>query len=156
MGLFQPDTVLAPQFFATLRRQGTSKRGEWQLLIAVLEDAVSCAQKYLLARDSRSRRLYREAYEWIMVGQPQSTVPGGDETARFTFEYICEVLGLDPDYLRQGLERWREAQLAAGIARLRPVAPPSSPRLPSPAPMRYNITIRAGDGIACDRSRVGP
>jgi hypothetical protein len=115
MKLFQPDTVLAPQFFATLRRQGPTKRGEWQLIVAVLEDAVSCFQKCALATDSHSRRLFQEAYDWLMTSQGDCAV-FDDDVPIFTFEYICEVLELDPDYIRGGLLQWRERRLAKACA----------------------------------------
>ncbi|MFI5396546.1 MAG: hypothetical protein ACHQ9S_13515 [Candidatus Binatia bacterium] len=117
MDLFQPDTILAPQFFATLRRQAPSKKGEWQLVVAVLEDAVYCFQKYFLARDNYGQRLFREAREWMMSPQPRGA-PGDEDAPGFSFEYICEVIGLDPDYLRRGLERWREEQLAKALAQV--------------------------------------
>jgi hypothetical protein len=138
MRLFQPDTVLAPQFFATLRRQGPRKRGEWQLVVAVLEDAVSCYQKYFLARNGCGQRLFREAYEWLMVNR--DTPAADDDVPTFTFEYICEVLGLDPDYIRHGLQRWREEQLAKGMARIRaPHKPPPLP--PVGPPVTYGLVL---------------
>jgi hypothetical protein len=117
MELFQPDTVLAPQFFATLRRQAPRKRGEWLLIIAVLEDAIFCYQKYLFARDPYGQRLFREAWDWIMIPQPRP-IPRQEDASGFSFEYICDVLGLDPDYLRRGLRDWGDAQLANGLAKV--------------------------------------
>ena len=42
----------------------------------------------------------------------------------FSFENICEVLGFDPQYVRQGLVRWKRKKLAghptAKVYRLRP------------------------------------
>jgi hypothetical protein len=138
MRLFQPDTVLAPQFFATLRRQAPRKRGEWQLVVAVLEDAVSCYQKYFLAGDNCGQRLFREAYEWLMASQ--GTAAADDDMPGFTFEYICEVLGLDPDYIRHGLQRWREQQLAEGMARIRALHKPAqSP--PVEPPVSYGLVV---------------
>jgi hypothetical protein len=138
MRLFQPDTVLAPQFFATLRRQAPRKRGEWQLVVAVLEDAVCCYQKYFLAGDNCGQRLFREAYEWLMVSQ--GTAPADDDVPAFTFEYICEVIGLDPDYIRHGLQRWREEQLAKGMARIRALHKPAqSPAAETPA--SYGLVV---------------
>jgi hypothetical protein len=110
-GLFQPDVVLAPQFFATLRRQAPRKQGECQLLIAVLEDAINCFQKYVFAGDTYGRRLFQEAEQWMMEKNPERP-PSNDEEPSLSFEYVCEVLGLDPDYLRHGLRRWRDAQVA--------------------------------------------
>lgn len=112
-GMFEPDIMLPSQFFATLARQAPIKRGECQLLIAVLEDAVHCFQKYIFARSRRERRLFDEAETWMMrcdVVLPE------DQRPALSFEYICEALGLDPDYLRHGLKRWREHQLTGASA----------------------------------------
>jgi hypothetical protein len=138
MRLFQPDTVLAPQFFGTLRRQAPRKRGEWQLVVAVLEDAVSCYQKYFLARDNCGQRLFREANEWLMVSQGTATADDG--VPAFTFEYICEVLGLEPAYIRHGLQRWRAEQLAKGTAPIRALRQPTQ----SPAaktPLSHGLVV---------------
>src|SRR5881296_656519 len=54
------------------------------------------------ARDPRGQALFREAEEWI--GDP-------DRTWLFSFENICDVLGLDADYLRRGLRAWKERAL---------------------------------------------
>jgi hypothetical protein len=35
------------------------------------------------------------------------------DTPTFSFENVCDVLGVDAAYLRGGLRRWRAAQLAA-------------------------------------------
>ena len=109
--VFEPDVVLPTQFFASVRREAPTKRGEYQLLIAVLEDAVHCFQKYCLARDRQGQRLFREAEEWMMA---ETCSP--DDQPMLSFEYICRVLDLDPLYLRGGLRRWRERQLAACVA----------------------------------------
>ena len=100
--LFEPDVVLPLQFFSTLPRQALRKRGEVRLLVAVIADAVECFQKYAFATDARSRRLFKEADEWIMAEGQRSD----DDTPVLSFEYACDVLGLDPGYLRWGLRRW--------------------------------------------------
>ena len=109
--LFQPDAILPPQFFASLRRHAPSKAGEWQLMVAVLEDAVQCFKKHLLAKDRQGQRLYRDAEAWLMsdscdVGR------GADDTAALPFQYVCDVLGLDAASVRHGLRRWRERDRA--------------------------------------------
>jgi hypothetical protein len=70
--------------------------------VAVLEEAVDCFQKYLRASEPPKRRLFQEAEHWIMSE--------GDTAPAFSFEHICGVLGIDPDYLRRGLQRWRDVQ----------------------------------------------
>ena len=74
---------------------------ECRLLWAVLENAIETYMKYATATSRRGQRLFREADEWI----------GKDETTWLcSFVNICQVLGMDPDYVRGGLTRWRETQ----------------------------------------------
>ncbi len=98
----QPEAVLPQQFFSECR-ESAAVEGERRLLVAVLEDALHCFQKYAFAVDARSQRLFLEAEEWFM--QP-------DTGAAFTFEYICETRGLDPESVRSGLRQWRERRIA--------------------------------------------
>lgn len=102
--LLQPDVVLPIQFFGPLRTRVPDKGGEYRLLVAVLEDAVRCFQCHAFARDYRSRRLFEETKSWILDR-------GGGADRAFSFEYICAVLDLDADGLREGLQRWRQERL---------------------------------------------
>ncbi|MEK7210101.1 MAG: hypothetical protein AAB070_01645, partial [Candidatus Binatota bacterium] len=95
--LFQPDTLLPAQYLETFRRKAPLEP-EKRLMLSVLEDAVACFQKHLFSRDPRGRALFRNAEEWIEE-------EGSDWL--FSFENICEVLDLDPHYVRQGLLRWK-------------------------------------------------
>ena len=106
--LFQPDVILPEQFLPNARQPMTEER---RLRIAVLEDAIDCFQKHLFATDDRDRQLFREAEQWIM---------NTDRRPPFSFGQICEVLRLNPDYIRRGLQRWRQDELA----RHRPVVSP--------------------------------
>jgi len=99
--LFQPDTLLPEQFLDTYRRK-LYLEPEKKLMSAILEDAVACFQKYIFARDSKGRALFRETEQWVED-------KGGD--AIFAFNNVCEVLGLDPNYLRDGLRKWKAAAL---------------------------------------------
>jgi hypothetical protein len=111
--LTQPDPVFSAQVMGTLRRQVPTKNGEHRLLLAVLEDAIHCYQKHLLARNRNDQQLFEDAERWIM-GWGGTSRPGTtDDTPTFSFENVCDVLGLDAGYLRSGLRRWRAAQLAA-------------------------------------------
>src|SRR5216117_3006744 len=76
--------------------------GEEKLMLAVLGKAVEYFQKYVLAKDERGKKLFQEAEEWIL---------DKDSDWFFSFENICEVLGLHPDYMRQGLLCWKETKL---------------------------------------------
>src|SRR3989475_9565775 len=61
-GLFEPDVLLPAQFFAAFRREGGLER-ERLLMLAVLEDAIDCYQKYAHSRDPRGRQMFDEARE---------------------------------------------------------------------------------------------
>lgn len=103
-GLFEPDALLPAQFYAAFRH-GSAVRGEKHLMLAVLEDALDCFQKYAFAKDTHSRQIFGEAYGWIH---------SGDREWPFSFENICETLEISPEYLRRGLERWKRRALATG------------------------------------------
>ena len=103
----QPDVVIYGQFFAALHQQ--KPKGELRLLIAVLENAVDCFQKYFLSRDIEKRRLHKEAALWIMEDGSWDSSAG--KTPGLSFSYVCEALGIDPSYLRHGLDQWRRRQL---------------------------------------------
>ena len=95
--LFQPDTLLPTQFFSVLRQKGFVE-GEKRLMAAVLADAVECYMKQSDAPDVRGQQMFGDAEAWIF-----------GSTTRWLFSYgnICDVLGLDPEYVRRGLRTWR-------------------------------------------------
>src|SRR6266566_130357 len=80
----------------------TLREGEERLMLAVLESAVEDFQKYVLARKPRGKKLFQEAEEWFLER---------DSDELFSFENICDTLQLHPDYIRQGLLRWKEAKI---------------------------------------------
>ncbi len=100
--LFQPDTLLPEQFLDTFRRK-LHLEPEKKLMQAILEDGIACFQKYLFARDSKGKALFREAETWVED-------KGGDTV--FSFDSVCECLGLAPDYMRGGLKNWKQHALA--------------------------------------------
>jgi hypothetical protein len=102
---FHADIILPVQFFETVKHRAPTKTGEYRLLVAVLHDAVSRFQKYVLDDDPDSA----EAEQWIM--RTDTEFEGAADVPRFSFEFICAALDLDADYLRGGLRRWRETQL---------------------------------------------
>ena len=97
-GLFEPDVLLPAQFFAAFRREGGLER-ERLLMLAVLEDAIDCYQKYAHSHDPRGRQMYDEAREWVT---------SVDRTWLFSFENICDTLEISAEYVRRGLREWRE------------------------------------------------
>ena len=105
-GLFEPDILLPTQYFAAFRR-GRAVEGERRLMLAVLEDAVDAYRKHALARDPRDQACFLEAKEWFV---------SEDHSWLFAFENICDVLEMNADYLRTGLDRWRKTAVRAAVA----------------------------------------
>ncbi|MBI4527937.1 MAG: hypothetical protein HY695_29430 [Deltaproteobacteria bacterium] len=103
LALFQPDILLSAEYFRTLQRR-LQLEPEEKLMFAILEDAVACFQKHLLTQNTRGKNLFREVEEWILAK---------DARWVFSFENICEVLGFDPGFLREGLIKWKSRQLRA-------------------------------------------
>jgi hypothetical protein len=99
-GLFEPDALLPAQFYAAFRG-GSGVSGEKRLMLAVLQDALDCYQKYAFAKDGPGQQLFADAEEWIW-----------DESRGwyFSFENICEILEIDAQYLRRGVQHWRERE----------------------------------------------
>ncbi len=95
-----PDVILPAQFHTEARALPDPER---RLRLAVLEDAIRYFQRYLDATDCRERVLYEDAVDWF--SSPDRSEP-------FSFENVCDALHLDPDYIRQGLCRWRAAARA--------------------------------------------
>jgi len=96
--LFQPDTLLPSQYFDRIRRKASAD-GERRLMVAILEDAVDVYRKQAGARDRKRRQMFEDAEAWI--GSP-------DKSWIFSYENICEVLGIDAGYLRKGLRVWKQ------------------------------------------------
>lgn len=105
-GLFEPDILLPNQYFAAFKR-GRAVEGERRLMLAVLEDAVDSYRKHAMARDPRDQACFLEAKEWFL---------SDDRSWLFAFENICDVLEMNADYLRTGLDKWRRSLVAAVTA----------------------------------------
>ena len=102
-GLFEPDTLLPIQYFETMRRKHLLE-GEKRLVLRVLEDAVKCFMKCIDSPTSKGQRLFRDAEKWITLE---------DKKWGFSFENVCEMLDVDPEYLRRGLRDWKIRKLEA-------------------------------------------
>jgi hypothetical protein len=100
--LFAPDIVLPEQFFEGARRDSCIS-GEKALMLAVLEDGIRCFQEHLRNARSNPRLLSQQAEEWIRAV---------DYEWPFSFNNVCETLGIDPSALRHALLAWKAARLA--------------------------------------------
>jgi hypothetical protein len=97
--ILEPDTCLPSQFYGN---NGLSRQleGEKRLMLAILKDAVECLEKYRESTGSYGRDLYHDSLEWV---EDKGT------GWLFSFTNICDLLGFDPDYLREFLlKRERE------------------------------------------------
>ena len=101
LAIFQPDMLISQQFLASYRRTYPLDP-ERTLMLAILDDAVTCFQTHLTATCKRKRTLFLDAEEWILAT---------DSSFLYSFENVCETLGFDPAYLREGLMRWKETVL---------------------------------------------
>jgi len=85
-------------------------------MLAVLEDALDCFQKYAVVREGQGQQLFDEANHWIA---------SNDRGWFFSYENICDTLDINPEYLRRGLETWRHgAATGAHPVPARPAAKP--------------------------------
>jgi hypothetical protein len=89
-GGFAPDFLVPAQFYDLTRRRA-SLDGETRLVFAILEDAVRIFVKNSTAPGGYRRALFYEVANWFRTSDgPQHP---------FTFSYVCDVLGVDPEYL---------------------------------------------------------
>jgi hypothetical protein len=98
------ETVFATAYDVSLEtcRGKSYLEPEKKLMLAVLDDAIACFQKYAFARDRKRKVLFQEAENWVQ--DTNSDWP-------FSFANVCEILGFGPDYLRRGLGQWKAAKL---------------------------------------------
>jgi hypothetical protein len=99
----KPSSIMPELSFDALRERAGSL-AERRLIIAVLEDAVMCYQKYMRSTARHDRRVFDQAEAWLMRHESNSSAD------RFSFEFICDALGLDTESLRQQLRRWRDQE----------------------------------------------
>ena len=100
--MFANDAGAQYRYFDTFRRSEYLEP-ERALLLAILEDGIHCYRKFAGARNRAGRQQFREAEEWLM---------GGGNNWVFSFDNICGLLGLDPEYVRRGL---RESAARAAV-----------------------------------------
>ncbi len=103
--LFQPDTLIGEDYAANFRRK-IPLEAERTLLLAILEDGIRSFQENLFATSGKRRTIFDEANEWIF---------SDDDTWFCSFVSICNLLNLEPQYIRRGLRQW-EAKMHTGAA----------------------------------------
>jgi hypothetical protein len=99
----QPDVLLVSEYLQVYQ-SSAAYTPEIKLIAAVLEDAIDCYVKNLGAKTRRGKRICNEAEEWIF---------GQNDDWIFSFENICEMLKLEPNYIRRILLRHKQGCLPA-------------------------------------------
>lgn len=102
--LFLPDPLDCAQYHQVFYKK-SSLEPEKKLMLAVLGDAVACFQNYSFPCNAREEALFRDAEGWFLEEKREWL---------FSFESICDALGFDPEYVRQGLRCWKEMKLGHG------------------------------------------
>ena len=100
--LFHNDPMTSTDYFDSLKRT-LPIESEKRLMLAVLQDAVECYQKYLVARRGKDKNLFSEAEAWILER---------DQRSAFSFDNVCDSLGLAPNYVRAGLLKTKDLLIA--------------------------------------------
>jgi len=157
--LFEPDTLLPIQYFEAMRRKHLLE-GEKRLILSVLEDAVECFMKCIDSPTNKGQRLFREAEEWINLE---------DKHWVFSFDNVCEMLDIHPEYMRRGLRGWKGRKIeamarAAEAAAMAPAQPEPQPVIepakpePQVRPVKANIKAdvkaRSAEEHALARKRL--
>jgi hypothetical protein len=110
-GIFEPEAVMPEQFHASI--EPGVHGGERRLMAALLSDGVeayiaqvtksnSSSQIEVAAQPSTS-----DAVDWVETR---------DYSYVFSFDMVCQSLGIDADYLRLGLNRYIQAMSSAESA----------------------------------------
>ena len=91
---FEPDFLVPVQYFDLTRRR-SNLDGETRLVFAVLEDAVRCYVKSINSSRPSDRAQFAEVQLWFHAEQGTHSP--------FSFEYVCDVLGIEAVALRKRL-----------------------------------------------------
>jgi hypothetical protein len=95
---FRADAVMPAQFYPA-RRGSAAVEPIMRLMTGLLIDAVRCFQRTFEAHHPDRRQEFREAQLWIFDDMG---------TGPFSFEHVCDTLGIDPRRLRNWIIRWEK------------------------------------------------
>ncbi len=101
--IFSPDPLACFLHESVYGGQGGSSDDETlrKLMLAVLQDGIACYERYFFKPSRRNEALSSEAEEWI----------NSNDNGIFSFNNVCDTLGLVPNMVRKGLEKWKAKQL---------------------------------------------
>ena len=109
---FALDAILPVQFYDS-GVSLTQDEGIRRLLVAILEDAVRTFQSAQATKPltKRQRAAIREVELWIYDASALSL---------FSYNNVCEFLGIDPDAFKMGLLEWRRRCQTTGALKKLP------------------------------------
>jgi|SRR3989338_8451761 len=112
-GLFSPDPLSRFQYESAhgAKENPPGQQALKSLMLAVLENGLACFQSCLFQPSSSNQKLSQEAEEWI----------SSEEEDVFSFNNVCETLGLDPEKMRKGLRQWKARQMRLPLQERRPL-----------------------------------
>jgi hypothetical protein len=84
-----PDSILPVQFFAGAQH---ARSGEQRLMHGVLNEALTTISMYYASEQPSGKRLFSQAYEWVM---------SDDQSWLYSFGSICAHLYLEPGHIRK-------------------------------------------------------
>ncbi len=96
--LLEPDVLLPSQF--NVPDDAGIGGGERKLMAALLSDGIEAYIAQVTSPKASKRAKKHDACEWVDTKDPSYV---------FSFDIVCESLGIDPDYLRLGLYRYVQA-----------------------------------------------
>jgi hypothetical protein len=101
--IFSPDPLACLKYQETqVSPAGSAKDTALRrLMLAVLADAIGCLQAHFSKPSRTNETRFQEAEEWI----------ASDADGAFSFNTVCEGLGLDANSLRKKLLRWKREQM---------------------------------------------
>jgi hypothetical protein len=91
--------LLAAQPHALQPPRHREIKGEHVLADAVLREAIREYQKFARYQSRRGMKLFRDVDQWFSAD---------DRDSCFSFINVCQILDLEPTYIRTGLKMWRE------------------------------------------------
>ncbi|MFN8389301.1 MAG: hypothetical protein U0136_03320 [Bdellovibrionota bacterium] len=103
--VFEPDVMLPSQFLVP-DEQGLSG-GERKLMAALLSDGIEAFIHQSVSQLAQKGKTKSDACEWIEAQ---------DDSYVFSFDNVCECLGINPEYLRIGLFRYIESVRLAQVS----------------------------------------
>ena len=104
--LLQADPLSSSEFFETFKTTSYLEPERF-LMLAVLQDAITCLEKHGALGPKGNKRLFDEARDWVL---------SEDNHWLFSFNNVCEAVGLNAGYLRRRLIQMSERQPAPACA----------------------------------------